>query len=207
MTYHEEVGTITFAGSGFTSAGAEGVDIKSQVDWSKLAWDIDGDGSSTAGVVFTETDITSAVVTNDTTFTITLADNAALKATAGFAADGIGDTNTPDNIDVTAGFIRDAALNPATTDGAADLTPTYVERTAFDGKPEIVSFSSTSTSPGNYGIGDTINITATTSEPVLGGSSITVTLDSGSSATAVLTADGNGSTLSGTYRCNWAFEQ
>ena len=121
VAYDSSAGTITFTGTNFGTAGADGVDIKSQIDWTKLAWDIDGDGSSTAGVVFTVADITSAVVTNDTTLTITLADNAALQATAGFAADGIGATNAADNIDVTAGFVRDAALNPATTDAASNL--------------------------------------------------------------------------------------
>ena len=119
--------------------------------------------------MFTVADITSAVVTNDTTLTITLADNAALQATAGFAADGIGATNAADNIDVAAGFVRDAALNPATTDAASDLSPTYSDTT----KPTITAFTTTSTSPGNYGIGDTIDIVATASEAVLGGSSIT----------------------------------
>ena len=195
VAYDSSAGTITFTGTNFGTAGANGVDIKSQIDWTKLAWDIDGDGSSTAGVVFTVADITSAVVTNDTTLTITLADNAALQATAGFAADGIGATNAADNIDVTAGFVRDAALNPATTDAASNLAPTYSDST----KPTITTFTTTSTTPGNYGIGDDIDITATASEAVLGGSSITVTLDSGSTATAVLTADANGTSLTGSY--------
>ena len=76
-------------------------------------------GSSTAGVVFTETDITSAVVTNDTTFTITLAVTW-IESHSGFAADGIGDTNT-NNIDVTADLSA-MPLNPAIADGATDPT-------------------------------------------------------------------------------------
>ena len=38
-------------------------------------------------------------------------------ATTGFAADGLGSTDTDDNIDIAAGFSRDASGNAATTDG------------------------------------------------------------------------------------------
>ena len=43
------------------TAGADGVDIKSQIDWTKLGLRMSTEtGASTAGVVFTVADITSA---------------------------------------------------------------------------------------------------------------------------------------------------
>jgi outer membrane protein OmpA-like peptidoglycan-associated protein len=62
-------------------------------------------------------------------------------------------------------------------------------------RPTVTSFSSTK-SNGTYGIGTTVNITATLSEPVADGASITVTLDTGD--TVVLTK-ATSTTLTGTY--------
>ena len=70
--------------------------------------------------------------------------------------------------------------------------PTYSDVTG----PTISSFSST-TAAGSYGIGDAINITATTSETVLKGSAITATLSN--NVNVVLTAASNGTTMVGTY--------
>ena len=100
----------------------------------------------------------------------------------------------PDNIDILAGFISDDAGNAATTDAATDVAPSYADSAA----PTISSFTST-TADGSKGVGDTIDIVATMSEAVVKGSSITVTLNSSSTATAVLTAAANGTTMTGTY--------
>ena len=62
-------------------------------------------------------------------------------------------------------------------------------------RPTVTSFSSTK-SNGTYGVGTTINITATLSEAVADGASITVTLDTGD--TVVLTK-ATSTTLTGTY--------
>ena len=94
--------------------------------------------------------------------------------------------------DVQAGFSVDLAGNAATTDAAANLSPTYSDGT----KPTVESFTST-TANGDYKEGDTVNITANMSEVVLGGASITVTLSTGD--TVVLATTTNSSTLSGTY--------
>ena len=84
-----------------------------------------------------------------------------MEATTGFAADGLGATNTPDDVDVTAGFVKDFGGTVA-TDAAASLSPSYSDSTL----PTVTSFTSTTTD-GTYNVGDTINITATTSETVL----------------------------------------
>ena len=114
-------------------------------------------------------------------------------ATTGFAADGLGSTNTADNVDITAGFSRDASGNAATTDGLASVTPTYSDTT----KPTITSFTSTTTDGGYGAPKNDINITATASETVLAGSNIKATLDTGDVIT--LTAATNGTTLVGLY--------
>mgnify|MGYP004150467371 CR=1 FL=1 len=160
--------------------------------------DIDGDGATTAGLTFEAADITSAIKSSATILTITLATAGQTKITnalaAGFGADAIGAdaANAADNVDISAGFIRDASLNAATTDAASNLVPTYSDVTG----PTISSFSST-TAAGSYGIGDAINITATTSEAVLKGSAITATLSN--NVNVVLTADSNGTTMTGDY--------
>jgi outer membrane protein OmpA-like peptidoglycan-associated protein len=62
-------------------------------------------------------------------------------------------------------------------------------------RPVVTSFSSTK-ADGTYGIGTTINITATISEDIAVGASITVTLDTGDT---VLLTRATATTLTGTY--------
>jgi hypothetical protein len=196
--YDSAAKTITLAGTNFSTIAAVNSDVKTSLDWSKFVWDLDGDGvgsGKNAGITFSSGDITSAIITSATVMTITLtnAKAADLLATTGFAADGLGSTDTDDNIDITAGFSRDESGNAATTDGGASLVPTYSDTT----KPTITSFTST-TADGGYGAPkQDINITATASETVLAGSSINVTLDTGD--VVALTAATNGTALVGTY--------
>jgi outer membrane protein OmpA-like peptidoglycan-associated protein len=75
---------------------------------------------------------------------------------------------------------------------SVQVTPTGTPDTT---RPVITSFSSTK-ADGTYGIGTTINITATISEDIAVGASITVTLDTGD--TVVLTR-ATPTTLTGTY--------
>jgi hypothetical protein len=140
-------------------------DVKSSLDWSKLVWDLDA-SSANAGVTFAASDFASAIVTSSTTLTATLtaAKATALEGTTGFAQDGLGSTNTPDNVDIGAGFATDLAGNAATTDAAADLAPSYADGT----KPTVTEFNSTTVN-GSYKVGDVINLTATMSEAVLDG--------------------------------------
>ena len=188
--YNGSTGVITITGENFNTLGvANGADVKSYLDWSKLSWDIDGDDTTTANVAFTESSVTSAIVTNETTLTITLTSTAksALEGTTKFAAAG-----SADKLDVSAGFVKDVAGNAATTDAKSDAAITYSDTTA----PKVTKFDTTS-NDGTYGKDGTVNITATVSETILSGSSFVATLST--TDTVTLTASADGTTLSGTY--------
>ncbi|MFH1873505.1 MAG: Ig-like domain-containing protein, partial [Pseudomonadota bacterium] len=112
--YNDSTGVLTVTGTNLDTLGvANGTDVKTQLDWTKLSWDINGDNTTTADKTFVSDDIASAVVSNATTLTITLASGAktALEGMTGF-----GTTGGSDKLDVTAGFIKDAAGNAAATD-------------------------------------------------------------------------------------------
>ena len=84
------------------------------------------------------------------------------------------------------------ANGDSTSARTVQVTPTSSGDTT---RPVVTSFSSTK-ADGTYGIGTTINITATISEDIAVGASITVTLDTGD--TVVLTR-ATATTLTGTY--------
>ena len=86
----------------------------------------------------------------------------------------------------------DAAGNTGPAPAATATTTITRDVTA----PTVSSFSS-STADGSYKAGASINITATTSEAIQSGNTLTVTLDTG--ATVLLTAASAGTTLTGTY--------
>jgi hypothetical protein len=196
--YNDTGGILTLTGTNFTTLAATGTDVKANLDWTKIVWDLDG-ATNDAGVSFALSDITSATVTNATSLAIdlTAAKQSSLQGTTGFAADGLDTANTGDQIDIAAGFTRDSVGNASTTDGAANLVPTYAD----SGKPTVSSFSS-STANGSYNSGEAINITANMTESILAGSQMTVTLST--SDLIELTALQNGTTLVGTYTVSGA---
>ena len=91
-------------------------DIKARLDWTKLSWDINGDGATTADVSFALSDISTAMVTDSTHLTIVLTSDkgVSLEATDGYAGEA------PDTLDITAGFAKDGVGNAATTDAVAN---------------------------------------------------------------------------------------
>ena len=194
-------GVIEITGDGFNDIAFSGTDIKAYLDWTKFVWDIDRAG--TDGVAFTlgdidadpavPSDIASAVIVSGTKLVVTLTSEgtAKLEGAPGFARDGLVSANVSDQIVIMAGFTKDPAGNPSTTDPAS-LSPTYYDTTA----PTIVSISST-TQDGRYKVNDVINITATVSKDVLQGSSMTVNLDTGDSIE--LMANSTGTKLIGAY--------
>ncbi|ABM04555.1 RTX toxin-like protein [Psychromonas ingrahamii 37] len=123
--YNEANDTLVLTGTNIHTllSGAEDLttDLKGNLDWSKLQWDIDND--NTDNILFSENEIATAVATDDLTLTITLK--------TGKAAALEGNTNLLlsggiDNLEITAGFAKDAAGNVATTDnydgGMADAS-------------------------------------------------------------------------------------
>ncbi|ABM04554.1 hemagglutinin/hemolysin-related protein [Psychromonas ingrahamii 37] len=115
--YNEANNTLVLTGTNITTllSGAEDVntDLKANLNWSKLHWDMDNDNNDTNNVPFTVDDIKSAVATNNSTFTITLNDSkaAALEGDVNLLANG-----GSDNLDIATGFVGDTAGNIATTD-------------------------------------------------------------------------------------------
>ena len=186
-------GTLVLTGDNFTGTNGLGVtqgnDAKSYLNWDNFVWQVKDGSGVTSSVTFNpETEVTSAIVTNNTTMTITLdaAANTALKGTENFAAQG-----AADSVAITAGFIKDISGNVSTTD-AATLAPDYADAT----RPTVTSFTTT-TPTGSYGVGAEIVITATTSEAIGKGGTITATFGFG--GTVTLTADAAGTSLTGTY--------
>jgi hypothetical protein len=108
--YTKSTNTLVLTGTNFNTEFTSGTNVKGLFDWSKIAYDIDTD--NTGNITFTAANITSAVVTNDTTVTIVLA---SAKAAELEGATGFGGVN--DDIIVTDGFVKDAAENASTSDG------------------------------------------------------------------------------------------
>jgi outer membrane protein OmpA-like peptidoglycan-associated protein len=83
------------------------------------------------------------------------------------------------------------------TNSGIDSAATSALSITVDATPPTVTSFSSPKSNGKYGIGTTVDVTATLSETVAAGASITVTLDTGD--TVVLTTGTASTTLSGTY--------
>ena len=146
VLYDVMANTLTFTGTNYnsllnSSAGeTSSTDIKANLDWSKLSWDINGDGATTADVGFSLSDISSAKVTNSTTLTVVLSSSkgVALESTSGFGSVLSGSTAVNvDTIDIAGGFARDLAFNVSSSqaDARADaaLTLSYQQ----EGEPVI----------------------------------------------------------------------
>ncbi len=115
--YNADADTLVISGTNFTSIAPATTDIKGEVDWSKLIWDINADNAATPNISFVLAEVTSLTVTNATTLTLVVA---AAKATAIEATAGYGAAGGADTLDVAAGFSIDAFGNVATTDGVSD---------------------------------------------------------------------------------------
>jgi hypothetical protein len=138
-------------------------------------------------------------VTLDTGDTVLLTAASAGTTLTGTYTVGAGDTSSDLTVSSFAiGTVADTAGNAMTSttvpsnNNIADSSAIVIDTSA----PTISSFSS-STSDGSYNVGDSINITATASESIQSGNTLTVTLDTGD--TVLLTAASAGTTLTGTY--------
>jgi large repetitive protein len=114
-SYDAATNLLTFTGTNFDTLLSRGEsstsNLLANIDWSKLQWDINND--NTGNITFTQADIISAMATNSTTLTVELS---ATKATSLEGTSGFGNVAADDTLQVTAGFLGDAAGNMATTD-------------------------------------------------------------------------------------------
>jgi hypothetical protein len=174
------------------------------------------DGPYGVGGAISITATTSEAVQSGNSITVTLETGTVDRAvvlTAASAGTSLTGTYTVQSGDVsadltaasfafTANAVRDTAGNamtstalPASTSNIAQASMLVVDGVL----PTVTAFSS-STANGTFGIGGTITISATTSEAIRSGNSITVTLETGTlDRTVVLTAASAGTSLTGTY--------
>jgi hypothetical protein len=115
VAYDADANTLTLTGANFgtiTDDGtADGDDVRSRLDWSKIRWDVDGDGANP--VTFTADDAASAVASAADTLTITLTEQ---KATALEGEAGFDPFDDNDTLALSAGFTRDGAGNASSAD-------------------------------------------------------------------------------------------
>ena len=192
---YDTTGVITLAGSNFLTLGVDaGGDVKDILDFTKLTWDVDGEGTVTLS--FTKDDIATAVATDGSTLTITL--TTAAKNTL-HALDGFGGATatggTADVIDVADGFLQDAAGN-ASAEAGAQLSNASItlEATA----PVIDAISVSPDDVPLFGIGDVITLTLELSEELNPSSALTL-LMSNDAVIEFTVSDTDATHLVGTY--------
>ena len=100
---------------------SDGGSLKTQLDWSKLAWNAVGDAANS--MTFSSADILTAVVNVDAeTISIALTEGAGLGATKLYAFSSFGGVGSNiDSVQASAGFLNDVAGN-ASSDEAAVTT-------------------------------------------------------------------------------------
>ena len=160
----------------------------------------DTDGEVTFTLTFNEPMDAATVMSDDLTVTgvgdASIIEVSPVSGTAtSFTVKVTGTGDVGSSLDLAASVgaqFADAAGNSIT------LTTEVTDTAAIDTvHPSVVSFDTTHTTGDHIKAGETVAITATMSETVQAGGQITVNLSSGGSA--VLTADAEGTTLSGTY--------
>ena len=169
---------------------------------------VSADGRYRRTQAFTVSAVASEAIRAGNTITVTFDTGETLTLTAASAGTSFSGTYTvaaginSADLTVTA-FTIDTVLDTAGNAMTSTTLPTGSNAIGSGSAviidtiaPTIAAFTSTTTD-GAYRAGQTVNITASSSEAIQSGNSITVTLNSGGSAT--LTAATAGTTLSGTY--------
>ncbi|MFC1751324.1 beta strand repeat-containing protein, partial [Pseudomonadota bacterium] len=113
--YNAVTNKMRITGTNFDSIATISTDVKSAVDWSKLIWDINGTNGS--DITFDGVGVTSLVITDATTLTITFTTT---KSNSIEATTGYGPTGGDDKLDVTAGFLIDMFGNLSVTDAVVN---------------------------------------------------------------------------------------
>ena len=181
------------------------------MDWTKFVWDIDNNGATSTDIVFEAGNFETAIITgNELVATLHAGKFSEIQGWGGYGADGYGTSaNAADAIDIASGFFKDDADNVSTYSkdaqsitysdvGGPTITSFGTAQVADDGSPVIGDDGNPVAQPsGSYKAGDSMYIFANMSENVLGGSAITVNLNSG--ASLKLTAEDNQDYLIGLY--------
>ena len=168
-TYNAASGELVLQGEslGTVVVNTTTRDIADTVDWSKLQWNVDGNGSTTLD--FAREDVASAIVNDDgTTLTVTLSADgkSAVHSLSGFGGTG----SNADSIDVSAGLLRDGAGNLSSAASTATSAVELLDDTApvlgsIDVFGEFTSTQVTGRVAGDAFIaGDTLTYTATIDE-------------------------------------------
>ena len=205
-TYDAATGVLSLQGEGLKTimAAADNFNVKSIVDWSKLTWNIDGEGTATHQ--FSVLDIKTAEVSaTGTSLTVTLSDEGrqSLHSLDGFG--GVPATGgVADALEVEAGFLLDQAGNVSTE------TSTAVSEVKLDDEAALVLSSITFNGDPDprTGEGGTIGFKAIFTDPVAAtGTEIAddaemlLTLNNGASVTLEKsTVSGQELYLVGTYK-------
>ena len=167
-------------------------DIKSNLDWASLSWDVDKGGNP---VPFSTSYIDSATLAASAgTLSIVLNSDgiAAFEPLAGFG--GSDATGTLDGLTMSVGFFRDIAGNDSSASNVANLTIDLADTTA----PTISSITAVATGAvnGKLNGGDSISFSAEVDSVIKAGTSFNVLLDNGETI-AISTGVSNSNTLSG----------
>lgn len=105
--------TITLTGENLDYLGEIGENVKTRIDWTKIVWDVNGDGDTTENIDF-ELENVSTVLASETTLVIHLTGQktSEITGTENYGAEGGMDTIT-----ILPGFSSNESGDVATTDG------------------------------------------------------------------------------------------
>ena len=111
--FSSEDRTITLTGTNLDYIGELGTNVKDQLDWSKIVWDINGDGTDTDNIIFDATNIPTVMVSStELVINLTGQKTIQITSTPGYAEDGGTDT-----LIITPGFSSNSNGVTPTTDG------------------------------------------------------------------------------------------
>ena len=191
--YTVATSTLDLAITNASELGLSDGDIKANLDWASLSWDVDKSGADP--VPFSLSYITSATLdaTGGTLSIVLNSDGiAAFEPLADFG--GSDATGTLDGLDMGVGFFRDVAGNDSSASNVANLTIDLADTTA----PTINSIAAVATGAlnGKLNGGDSISFSAEVDSVIKAGTSFNMLLDNGDTI-SMSTGASNSNTLTG----------
>jgi hypothetical protein len=191
--YTVSTSTLDLTITNASELGLSDGDIKANLDWASLSWDVDKSGADP--VPFSSSYVTSATLDASAgTLSIVLNSDgiAAFEPLADFG--GSDATGTLDGLDMGVGFFRDIAGNDSSASNVANLTIDLADTTA----PTISSITAVATGAlnGKLNGGDSISFSAEVDSVIKAGTSFNMLLDNGDTI-SMSTGVSNSNTLSG----------